>query len=147
MPGYRRVIDLTHAATLRDVTVVALGNFPVGPLSILLHEVLPTLQDGAHLNSCTVVMTEPWSHDADVTSVKSEELAREWAEWFASGECPHFTDVHLPCDVLALRLPYPIRWDEHLYKGIETLRLAGIPLRLEYTTAEGFVNTYVPSED
>ena len=87
------------------------------------------------------------SDDDTVVDRDNEEIGTAWAAAFTYDELPPFEGIRVPSDVLTLRLLHPLRWDEHLDRGVDAFRNAGIPLRLEYMTGSGAICLYDPPDE
>ena len=146
--GTGRAIDLTNATSLCNITAIAYAENLVEDISIFLTEILLSLPD-----STSLVVIRPYadenaqSGDDTVVDRDHEGIGTAWAAAFAYDEFLPFEGIRVPCDVLTLRLLHPLRWDEHLDRGVNALRNAGIPLRLEYLAGSGAICFYGPSHE
>ena len=149
-------INLASALSLCSITAFIWNGNPAQDLTMFLLGILSTLPEDIRLDSCTVVLKDnPYlmsPHVPEYDGPRDEdhdnaETAEEWASGFTTDTCPSLEDTHIPSDFLTLRLLHPMRWDEQLCKAMDTLRIAGIPLRFEHTTKDGSVMIYAPAPE
>ena len=155
LAGYPSAIDLSGVETLRSVTAISEASELRHCICLLLHEVLQSLPEGHRLNSCVAIAKNyrptcsNWSFDGAWTFGDDDDddddgIVTPFADKPLGQD---LTTCRLPCDYLAVRLLYPDRCDARLYDALQPLRNANIPVRVEYTTRDGAIHEYRPSEE
>ena len=153
LDGNYPAIDLSNAASLRDITATITLDHAVRDIAIVLVRILETFPPDIELESCTIVVRRHvWlgleSHAAqEIDDEECHELVQGWAENFEDDLCPAFENVQVPCEFVAVRMIHPLRWNKDLCEGLKAIWSAGVPLRFENTTADGAVGVYIPSHE